>query len=54
MKLLAIRTLAHELIDRYCLLSMRLLRLNAPLLEASEHVAEEIEVLLGAFSGEDL
>ena len=53
-KLLAIGALGHEFIDRYGFLRVRLLSLNVPLLEAGEHVAEEIEVLLGAFSGEDL
>ena len=53
-KLLAIRTLSHEFIDRYGFLRVRLLSLNVPLLQAGEHVAEEIEVFLGAFSGKNL
>ena len=53
-KLLAIGTLGHKFIDRYRFLRARLLSLNVPLLEAGEHVAEEIEVFFGAFSGKDL
>ena len=54
LKLLAVWTLRHKLVGGYGLLRVGLLRLNAPFLQASEHISEQIKVFFGTFPSEHL
>jgi len=56
MELLAVGALRYEFVHGHCplLRSRHLLSLNVPLLEAGEHVTEEVKVFLGALTGQHL
>ena len=54
LQLLAVGALRHKFVGRHCLLRVGLLRLNAPFLQASEHISEQIKVFFGAFPSENL